>query len=213
MIEEHQSGDVIVPGEKVYLGQPRKELAPVYRRWINDLHVATGLGVINDQVMPMTDQDEEEWFDAIRKDSSGVTFTIYERDTERPLGNVSLMSIKRPNRSAELGIVIGERSAQGKGYGTEATRLMLDYGFTLLGLNRIWLEFVDRNEAARRAYERAGFKEVGRAREAWLLGGRYYDGVIMDILAREFESPVLEKMLGLTNDDTAGSRRERESLL
>jgi RimJ/RimL family protein N-acetyltransferase len=193
----HGHGDIIVPGEKVYLGQPSKDLVRVYRRWINDLNVSIGLGILNDLLLPLTDQAEEDWFESTRKDRSQVTFTIYEQGTGKPVGNASLVGVDRPNRSAELGLLIGDRAVHGKGYGTEATMLILDFGFTLLGLNRVWLEFVEYNEAARRVYEKTGFKEVGRAREAWLVGGGRYDGVIMDILASEFESPVLKEMLGL----------------
>lgn len=197
MSNEDTPGDVIVPGEKVYLGQIRKELAPVYRRWLNDLTVANTLGVVRDQAYPMTDQDEEEWFEATRKDADTASFTIYERETGRPVGNCGLMGVRSLQRSAELGIAIGDRFAQNKGYGTEAVRLLVDYGFTVLSLHRIWLECVASNAAGLKVYQRVGFTEVGRSRESWVMNGRRYDGVIMDILAREFESPVLREMLGL----------------
>lgn len=186
-------GDIIVPGEKVYLGQLRRDLVPVYRRWINDLNVATTLAIINEHGLPMTDQDEEDWFEAARKNKANVMFTIYERETGKPVGNVGLSGVRSLNRSAELGIVIGERAAHGKGYGTEATRLILDYGFTLLGLNHVWLKCVAFNHAALRVYEKAGFREAGRLREAWQFDGRFHDVVLMDILRRDFESPVLAR--------------------
>lgn len=196
MSSEPGQSDVIVPGEKVYLGQPRRELTPVYRRWMNDLHIASMLGAVWEQGLPMTDQDEEAWFDGMRQNRDVVTFTIYEQSTDVPLGNASLMGVRSLHQSAELGILVGERSAQGKGYGTEAVKLILDYGFTLLGLHRVWLSCLARNGGALRAYERAGFKEFGRGREAWQLGGVRQDVVLMDVLSREFESPVLAEMLG-----------------
>jgi RimJ/RimL family protein N-acetyltransferase len=197
MVDNVNPGDIVVPGRKVYLGQVQRTLAPVYRRWLNDLHVAVTLGLIRDQVYPQTDQSEEAWFDAVSTDQDAASFTIYERETGKPVGNLGLIGIRRPDRSAELGIAIGDRSAHGKGYGTEATILALDYGFTLLGLHRIWLECVEFNHAALRVYERVGFTEVGRPREAWQFGGRRYDTVLMDILAHEFESPVLADLLGV----------------
>jgi diamine N-acetyltransferase len=203
-------GDIVVPGEKVYLGPIRRDLAPEYRRWLNDLRFAGTLGVVRDQSYPITDEDQHEWFDATRKDDSVAAFTIYERATGNAVGNVALMNVRSLNRSAELGIGIGDRSKQGKGYGTEAVRLVCDYGFTLLNLHRIWLECVDFNIAGIRAYEKVGFREVGRARDAWLLGGKRYDGVIMDILAHEFQSPVLREMLGLP---ARGPMRQGEEIL
>lgn len=144
----------------------------------------------------MTDQDEEAWFDNMRQSPGVATFTIYEQSTDVPVGNVSLMDMRSLHRSAELGILIGERSAHGKGYGTESVNLILDYGFTMLGLHRVWLSCLSTNAGALRVYERVGFKEFGRAREAWQRGGTRHDVVLMDILAREFESPVLAEMLG-----------------
>lgn len=201
MTTADQQGDIIVPGEKVYLGQIRKDLAPVYRRWLNDLGVSRTLGVINDQGLPMTDEDEEEWFEAARADKSEVVFGIYELETGKPVGNCGLSGVRSVNRSAEFGIAIGDRSVHSKGYGTEATRLMLDYGFNVLGLHHIWLKCVAFNHAGIRAYEKAGFKHAGKLREGWQLGGQQHDVILMDVLAREFESPVLAEMLGLPASD------------
>jgi RimJ/RimL family protein N-acetyltransferase len=192
MATDERQGDVIVPGEKVYLGQIRKDLAPVYRHWVNNLQMSRTLGFIR----PMTDQDEEEWIEAVRKNDSWVIFGIYERESGKPVGNTHLAGVRSLHRSAELGIGIGERWARGKGYGTEATRLVVDYGFTVLGLHHIWLRVVDYNYAGLRAYEKAGFKEAGRLREAWQFGGKQHDLIVMDILASEFESPVLAQMVG-----------------
>lgn len=189
-------GDVIVPGEKVYLGQMRRDLLQTYRRWVNDLQIANTLGLIQDVGYPMTDEAEAEWFDAVTRDSSNAMFTVYETGSGAPVGNVSLSGLRHPHRSAEFGLVIGERNSHGRGYGTEATRLMLDFGFTMLGLHRVWLQCVAFNQAAIRAYERAGFTEYGRAREVWVRGDQRHDVVLMDILAREFQSPVLAGMLG-----------------
>lgn len=200
MTEEQKTGDVIVPGEKVYLGQIRKDLAPVYRRWLNDLRMSRTLGVLAYHGLPLTDEDEHEWFESNRTDKDEVAFGIYERGSGRPVGNCGLSEARSSNRSAELGIGIGESDARGKGYGTEATRLLLDYGFTVLGLHHIWLKCVEFNHAGIRVYEKAGFRHAGTLREAWQLGGRQYDVILMDVLASEFQSPVLAKMLELPGD-------------
>ncbi len=205
MSEVLTNGDVVVPGEKVYLGQIRKDLAPVYRRWLNDLKMSRTLGVISLQGLPMTDQDEEEWFETARGDKDSVMFGIYECSSGLPVGNVGLSDVRSLHRSAEFGIGIGESWARGKGYGTEATRLILDYGFTVLGLHHIWLKAAEFNHAGIRAYEKAGFKQAGRLRQGWQLGGRQHDVILMDILATEFESPVLQELL----DVTGGEQRER----
>jgi RimJ/RimL family protein N-acetyltransferase len=90
--------------------------------------------------------------------------------------------------------MIGEASCRGKGYGTEATRLMLDYAFTALGLHNVLLTVYEFNAAGRHVYEKAGFKEIGRRRQCRWLAGRLWDEIFMDCLATEFDSPVLSKI-------------------
>ncbi len=201
MTDGEKTGDVIVPGEHVYLGQVRRDLAPVYRRWLNSLQMSRTMGVISDQGLPMTDQDEEDWFEAARSDKDSVLFGIYERESGLPVGNAGLSGVRSHHRSAEFGIGIGEPWARGKGYGTEATKLVLDYGFTALGLHHIWLRCVAFNQAGIRAYEKAGFRESGRWREGWQLGGQQHDVILMDILAREFESPVLRELMDVPGNE------------
>jgi RimJ/RimL family protein N-acetyltransferase len=196
-MSDDRTGDVILEGEKVYLGQIQRDLAPVYRRWLNDLRISRTLGVINYQGLPLTDEDEFDWYDAVRADKGEVVFGIYERGTGRPIGNCGLSETRMMNRSSEFGVAIGEHDAHGKGYGTEATSLMLDYGFNVLGLHHIWLKCVEFNHAGIRAYEKAGFAQAGRLREAWQLGGKQYDVILMDVLANDFESPVVRKLLGI----------------
>jgi RimJ/RimL family protein N-acetyltransferase len=187
--------DVIVPGENVFLGPIRRELAPMYRRWMNDLEVALTLSVL--PRLPMTDEDELDWVDATRRDARARVFTIYERPADRPVGNAAIHDIDFHAGSAEVGIVIGERSAWGRGYATEALGLLLDYGFVVLGLNQVWLRYVAFNARARHVYDRLGFREAGRLREAVRVGQQRYDVVFMDMLAREFRSPVLAEKLCL----------------
>jgi RimJ/RimL family protein N-acetyltransferase len=91
------------------------------------------------------------------------------------------------NRTATFGILIGEKDCWGKGYGTEATRLVLDYAFTGLGLHNVMLNVFANNERAIRAYRRAGFREIGRRRQAHRTGGDLEDVVFMDCLATDLQ--------------------------
>lgn len=190
--------DVIVPGEKVFLGPIRRELAPVYRRWMNDLEVALTLSILHR--IPLTEEDELDWFDSARRATIAKVFTVYERPDDRPVGNVGLHDIDFHSGTAEVGIVIGERSVWGRGYATEALSLLLDYAFTVLGLNHVWLRYTAMNERARQVYDRVGFREAGQLREAVRVGQRRYDVVFMDLLAREFQSPVLAEKLRLPRE-------------
>jgi RimJ/RimL family protein N-acetyltransferase len=181
-----------VVGEKVALGPLRRDLLPVYLRWMNDFVVTRTLGVA---LRPFTSEAEEAWFAAVSTASNEANFTIYERATLRPIGNTGLRQVDHRERTADFGILIGERDCWGRGYGTEATRLVLDFGFHALGLHNVWLSVFSQNERAIRAYARAGFRVVGRRREAHRIGGRAYDIVYMDCLVSEFESPRLQRLV------------------
>lgn len=113
----------------------------------------------------------------------------------RAIGYTTLEDIDLRDRTAKFALLIGEQDCWGKGYGTETTRLMFDYGFTALGLHNIMLLVFSFNERGLRAYSCAGFRPIGRRREAHRLGGRAYDVIMMDCLASEFESPVLRHLL------------------
>ncbi len=178
-----------IVGERVALGPIRKDLVPLYQRWFNDFHMLRTLGM---RPGPMTLEQEEGWYErASRESPDSVVFTIYERGSWQPIGTTGLGQIDFRNRTAEFGISIGEPAARGRGYGTETTRLVLDYAFTALGLNNVMLRVFEYNLAGRRAYEKAGFREIGRRRAARYMAGRYWDEILMDCLASEFESPVL----------------------
>ena len=180
-----------IEGDLVALGPLRRDLLPLYQRWINDLRTMRTLGV---PPLPMTSEKEQEWYDRQSKTEDDVPFTIYERESLRPIGNTGLHGVDHRNRTATFGILIGEFECRGKGYGTETTRLMLDYAFTALGLHNVMLKVFAFNPAGITAYERAGFKELGRRRESRMMGGRLWDEIYMDCLSNEFESPVLRRI-------------------
>ena len=180
-----------VAGELVAVGPIRHDLLPLYQRWINDLGTTRTLGI---PPLPLTREKEQEWYDSQSKSEDDVPFTIYERETLRPIGNTGLHGIDHRNRTATFGILIGEPECRGKGYGTEATRLMLDYAFTALGLHNVMLTVFEFTPAGIRAYQKAGFKEIGRRRKCRMMGGELWDEIYMDCISSEFESPVLRKI-------------------
>jgi diamine N-acetyltransferase len=67
--------------------------------------------------------------------------------------------------------------------------------YTALGLHNVMLSVYEHNLAGRRAYEKAGFREIGRRRQCRRMGERVWDEIFMDCLATEFESPVLKRVL------------------
>jgi RimJ/RimL family protein N-acetyltransferase len=182
-----------IAGERVALGPVRRGLLPLYQRWMNDFEVTRTLAV---GLRPMTAEDEQAWFDRVATGERDVVFTIYERrPTLRPIGASGLHGVDHRHRTAEFGIMIGDKTAWGKGYGTEATRLVLDYAFVGLGLHNVLLRAYAFNDRGLRVYEKAGFRPIGRRREAHRFAGRAYDVVYMDCVATDFESPVLGSLI------------------
>ncbi|MHB8599320.1 MAG: GNAT family N-acetyltransferase [Ktedonobacteraceae bacterium] len=177
-----------IVGEKVALGPMKKETVSLAYRWFNDFQVSLLSG---DPVRSITMESLQAEFERDSKEQSHrwFGFTIYERATKRAIGFTELRELHWPDASATFGIVIGEKDCWNKGYGTETTKLILDYGFTVLGLHNIMLTTYAYNVGAIRAYTKAGFREMGRRREAHIWGGRRYDEVAMDCLSTEFERP------------------------
>jgi RimJ/RimL family protein N-acetyltransferase len=179
-------------GEKCYLSPLSPDDAELWAGWLNDLEIALPLG--DEAYAPFTAEDQARAIEHMIANREHV-FTIVERDTDRPIGRCLLFGINKTDRSAELGIFIGEKDCWGKGYGTEATKLLLDYAFNLLNLHSVMLGVFSFNEQAAGMYRNLGFKEIGRRRQARIVGPDAYDVILMDMLADEFESPVVRKLL------------------
>lgn len=173
-----------IVGEKVALGPMRKDLVPHYNRLYNDLRTQSRLVITP---LPWTlEQDERRYEGVTARKESEVVFLIYEQSSGRPIGITGLGEVDKRNRTADFGISIGEPDSRGKGYGTETTRLVLDYAFTGMGLHNVLLTVFEYNLPAIRAYTKAGFKEFGRRRESIFMGGRLWDIIYMECLSSEW---------------------------
>jgi RimJ/RimL family protein N-acetyltransferase len=181
-----------IVGERCYLSPCQPEDAALWAKWENDLETAIPLG--DEAYLPSTvEKVEQRIHDIIRDD--GQVFNIILQEGDLPIGRCMLFNIDAVNRHAMLGIVIGEKQYWGQGYGEEATRLVVDYGFNLLNLNNIMLGVFSFNQRAIQCYERVGFKLIGRRREVRVLGQKKYDVLLMDLLASEFHSRLVEPFL------------------
>lgn len=180
----------VVPGERIYLSHPLKEDVPLFARWFADVELTTYIGLPG---RSYSLEQEQRWFESL-KDHDAPLFAIVARESGRVVGSISFKEVDHRHGIAELGIAIGDKTAWSQGYGSEAVRLMADYGLTFLGLHTVYLWFVAFNERGHRAYLKAGFKEAGRIRSSFMLDGRRYDRVLMDC-TREDLGP--SKLIGL----------------
>ena len=182
---------VTITGDTVTLGPISRDLVPLMTRWMNDLGAQQRLGFAVPG--PFTIEAEEQWYDGVARSREQVTFLVRERETGTPIGTTGLHGINQRNRSATFGIMIGDSSARGKGFGTEATSLTLDFAFSVAGLHSVDLTVAEFNLAGQHAYSRAGFRECGRFRERIWMFGKWWDEIHMECLASEFISPALAR--------------------
>ncbi|HUY78783.1 MAG TPA: GNAT family protein [Ktedonobacterales bacterium] len=186
---ENTAPIINIYGDHVGLGPSTRAQLPIMARWDNDFTVTLLSG---DRLAPHYVEEYETDYEHYAKNEwrDWVGFSIYELATLRFIGVTDLRHMDAIGRGAEFGIEIGEKDCWGKGYGTETTILMLDYGFNVRSLHNVMLTTYSYNARAIRAYTRAGFREFGRRRECARWGGRVYDEVYMDCLATEFTSPL-----------------------
>jgi len=168
-------------GERIYLSPINVEDVEIFTEWMNDFYVTDYTGR---SYRTMTLQDEKQYLE--KTSNTKNVFAIIDSEKDETIGTVGLHEIDNINRTATLGIFIGNKSYWNKGYGTEAIQLILDFGFNYLNLNNIDLALMEFNQRALKCYEKCGFKEIGRKRKCKFINGKYYDSILMDILAEEF---------------------------
>lgn len=169
-------------GERICLRPLEVEEAPLFQAWLNDPE--------NHQYLlrtrPLNGAEERRWLETLHERAEEHVFGIVLREGERLIGSCGLHRVTLPHRSAELGILIGVRECQGRGFGSEAMRLLLDYGFATLGLHRIGLHVYSNNERGIRCYEGCGFRREGVRRESRWWTGRWWDSIDYAILEHEW---------------------------
>jgi RimJ/RimL family protein N-acetyltransferase len=170
-------------GETVELRRHDRANYPLYARWYGDEEI---WHLTSWTSQPMQRAAVERLFDEREKSSADDSFAIHRRDEDRPIGVIGLSNIGGANASADLSVIVGEAEARDQGLGTEAIRLILNYGFEDLGLNSVALSVFDFNEAAIRTYENLGFEREGRMREAIRRDDGFHDAILMRMFASEW---------------------------
>ncbi len=132
-----------------------------------------------------TNEMHENWMKSQVVTGNVVQFIIQDNASKRKIGSVYLRDIDKKFRSAEYGIFIGEDEFRGKGFGSESARLIVDYGFKVIKLHRIFLRVFQSNSIAISSYKKVGFEVEGTARDMVYLDGRYHNMVFMSIVNQE----------------------------
>ncbi|NWF62768.1 MAG: GNAT family N-acetyltransferase [Chloroflexi bacterium] len=182
----------VIYGKRIRLRAVERGDVAKFYEYVNDPEVTRGLSMY----LPKSMQDEMDWFEGLMKQNPcnrPLSMETRKGKGWKLIGNCGVFGIEWTHRSAELGIMIGEKDEWNKGYGAEAMTLLLKHGFETLNLNRIQLRVYAENVRAVRSYEKAGFVLEGRLREAVYKSGKYDDVLFMSVLRSEWASRNKEK--------------------
>jgi RimJ/RimL family protein N-acetyltransferase len=157
---------------------------PVIRSWVNDPQIRSLIG----ETRPLSYTAAETYVEQLQRDPTRVWFMIIERATERRIGECGLLRMMPEWRTTDLSMILGEPESWGRGYGTEAITLLMDYAFGTLNFHRIAIGVVGFNTRALRFYEKVGFRREGIQREGYYYNHSYHDFVMLSILEHEFRA-------------------------
>lgn len=169
-------------GEKIYLRPVEPEDAKFLAKGENDPVVREALFL----ALPVSLTNEQEKVEQFIKSKEAIVLIIVEKATDQPVGQTAFFRIDYISRAALFYLAILDPAFWSKGYGSEATQLMVDYAFKTLNLNRIQLHVCAENTPAIKIYERVGFQKEGVLRQAMYRNGNYVDFWVMGILRSDW---------------------------
>jgi RimJ/RimL family protein N-acetyltransferase len=173
-------------GKLVRLRAYEKSDLDAVMKWVNDGEVTDMLGG-EMLIYPVSSIAEERFIEANAIPSDKQKNFVIETLAERKyIGGISFNVIDWLNRSAAVGIVIGDKTLWGKGYGTDAMRVLMRLAFDKMNLHRLRLNVFDYNQRAIKSYEKCGFKREGVLREDHFARGKYHNTIVMGILESEY---------------------------
>jgi RimJ/RimL family protein N-acetyltransferase len=169
-------------GKLVRLRAREIEDEPLLHAWFNDFEVTEYLSVR----YPVSHKAEREFIEKQSTPGYGNAGFAVETVAEGKLiGGTDLRQTSPENRSAVLGIAIGDKTYWNSGYGTDTMRTVCRFGFEMMNLRRIELAVFADNVRAQKVYENVGFKLEGRLRDAYFQRGHYQDVLVMGLLEGE----------------------------
>ncbi|MGB9134009.1 MAG: GNAT family protein [Candidatus Bathyarchaeia archaeon] len=171
-------------GRRVCLRPFGKNDVDYIQKWSSDPEIRKLTG----EAAPMGRMEAGKLYKELRADKERLWFMVVLKKTGRVIGEAGLLRMFKPWRCSDMSIIIGEKDAWGKGYGTEAGRLLLDYIFGRLGFHRVSVGVVALNERALRFWEGLGFKREGVEREGYYCDNEYSDFIMMSILEEEYNA-------------------------
>ena len=175
----------MIHGTKVYLTELDRRNAETIRNWLNDPEIHRFLLVGH---LPITREQEERYYDRMSEATDAFSFEIHIAADGRYIGNIGLNGVDLIHRHGEIGVVIGDKSVWGQGFGGDAIVACLSFAFQTLGLHRVSMRVHEEHPRAAALYRRLGFVETGRERDYIFQEGHFQDEIILDMLDHEYRS-------------------------
>lgn len=169
-------------GSKIYLSPFEEDDLEIYFHGNNSEAVRETLFLFSPVTKEEMKAEIEKWI----TESTTKLFTICDKGSDKAVGTTALFRIDYMSRAAVFFIAIYDQNSWSKGFGSEATELMLKYSFDILNLNRIQLHVAVENEKGVKAYRRNGFEIEGKLRQAMYHNNKYVDFYVMGILRDEY---------------------------
>ncbi len=154
-----------------------EDIGESYIAWMNDPEVTQYLESRGTQYLH---EDLVQYVKDIRKNDNNLLFGIFLKGSGEHIGNIKIGNISRVHRFADVGLVIGVKEQWGKGYATEAIRLVTEYAFEQLDLNKLVAGMYAPNEGSRKAFEKAGYNIAGRYRNHRFYKGSFVDEILVE---------------------------------
>jgi RimJ/RimL family protein N-acetyltransferase len=175
--------EFVLVGKKVYLRPlTLNDVNQNYFSWLNDVDVMNGIAT-SGYTMDILKKYVED-----RINNKNVAFAaIIFKETNEHIGNIKFDYHDEKANLSELGLLIGNKNYWGKGIGYEACKLMLEFGFDVLNLRKIYLAVYENNLTAKKLYEKLGFILEGTLRKHVMVDGKLYDKYLMGIFKEELK--------------------------
>jgi len=169
-----------IEGDRIYLREVRlSDVNEEYYNWLNDNEVSQFLET---KFFPQSIKAIEEYVSSMIGSQESVFLAIVVKENNKHIGNIKIGPINWIHRFADIALVIGDKESWGKGYGTEAIKLVVDYAFNKLNLHRLNAGIYANNIGSIKAFEKAGFKDEGTRKNMRFFNGKYIDEKLYGIV-------------------------------
>jgi len=138
--------------------------------------------------LPFPIDAQEEWFKTTINSRTKYIFAICDAKSDEHIGNIAIGNVDHVSRNGMLSLFLAESSQRGKGFGEEATRLILDFAFDRLNLHKVYLQASHTSSAAIALYQKVGFVKEGCMREHQFQEGRFVDKILFGLLRDEYQT-------------------------